>query len=74
MTGSLADRSVGLSRTPLDCARERGAVYWLYVDELATNSDCLRVLRIHDPVGNARTFTFDQGWVHIAKTEPPDAA
>lgn len=71
MTGTLADRPVGLSRTQFDCARERGAAYWLYVVEHATDDEQTRILRIQDPVAHARTFTFDRGWVEIARTEPP---
>lgn len=72
MTGSLSDRPVGLSRTQFDCARERGAAYWLYVVEHATNADQARILRIEGPVTHARTFTFDRGWAEIAETEAPD--
>lgn len=70
MTGSLADRPVGLSRTQFDCARERGAAYWLYVVEHATDADQARILRIQDPVAHARTFTFDKGWAAVARREP----
>jgi hypothetical protein len=71
MTGSLEDRPVGLSHTQFDCARERGAAYWLYVVEYATDPVKARVLRIQDPVAHARTFTFDRGWSQIALTDPP---
>ncbi len=72
MTGSLVDRPVGLSRTQFECGRERGAAYWLYVVEHATNADQTRILRIQDPVALAQTFTFDHGWSEIALTEPPN--
>jgi len=71
MTGTLADRPVGLSRTQFDCAREHGAAYWLYVVECATDPGHARILRIQDPVARASTFTFDRGWIEIAQTEPP---
>lgn len=71
MTCFLTDRPVGLSRTQFDCAREHGAAYWLYVVEQATNIEEARILRIRDPVAHARTFTFDHGWIEIARTEPP---
>lgn len=71
MTGSLADRPVGLSRTQFDCARERGSSFWLYVVEHATDADLARILRIQDPVAHARTFTFDQGWAEIARKDAP---
>ncbi|HEX7643873.1 MAG TPA: DUF3883 domain-containing protein [Burkholderiaceae bacterium] len=71
MTGSWEDRPVGLSHTQFDFAREKGDGYWLYVVEHATDPARARVLRIQNPAGHARTFTFDQGWSAIAETEPP---
>lgn len=71
MTGTLQDRPVGLSHTQFDCAREKGEAYWLYVVERATDPVQARVLRIQNPVGHARTFTFDHGWSEIARTDPP---
>ncbi|NBV15773.1 MAG: DUF3883 domain-containing protein [Janthinobacterium sp.] len=71
MTGTLADRPVGISRTQFDYAQDRGARYWLYVVEHATDPEQIRILRIQDPVAHARTFTFDQGWIEIARTVPP---
>ncbi|MYC66875.1 MAG: DUF3883 domain-containing protein [Acidobacteriia bacterium] len=69
MTGSLTDRPVGLSRTQLDSARKHGHAYWLYVVERA-NSDDARIVRIRSPYDNARTFTFDHGWLEIAEMYP----
>lgn len=71
MTGSLKDRPVGLSHTQFDCARKKGDAYWLYVVEHATDPVKARVLRIQNPAGQARTFTFDHGWGDIAQTELP---
>jgi hypothetical protein len=71
MTGSLADRPVGLSRTQFDCALEYGAAYWLYVVEHATSADQARVLRIQDPASRALSFTFDKGWASVAMVDPP---
>jgi len=71
MTGTLQDRPVGLSHTQFDCAREKGDAYWLYVVERATDPAQARVLRIQNPVGHARTFTFDHGWRQIAQSELP---
>lgn len=68
MTGRLADRPVGLSRTQFECAREHGEAYWLYVVERA-GTDEARLVRIQDPAGKARTFTFDHGWLDIAVTD-----
>lgn len=65
MTGGLRDRPVGLSRTQFECAREHGEAYWLYVVEHA-GTDSARIVRIQDPAGKTRTFTFDHGWLNIA--------
>lgn len=69
MTGSLKDRPVGLSRKQFDCAREKGDAYWLYVVEHATDPARARVLRIQNPAGRARTFTFDHGWTAVAQSD-----
>ncbi len=71
MTGTLANRPVGLSHTQFDYAREKGDAYWLYVVEHAADPEQARVLRIQNPVGHTRTFTFDHGWSEIAHTAPP---
>lgn len=71
MTGSLADHPVGLSHTQFNFARECGTAYWLYVVEYATNHEKTRILRIQDPVLQAKTFTFDYGWSQIAQEFPP---
>lgn len=68
MTGSLMDHPVGLSRKQFDCARDHGAAYWLYVVEQA-GTDNARLVRIQDPAGKARTFTFDHGWLGIAEVD-----
>jgi hypothetical protein len=65
MTGCLEDRPVGLSRAQFECARERGGNYWLYAVEHA-GSENARIVRIQDPAGKARTFTFDRGWLAAA--------
>lgn len=71
MTGSLEDRPVGLSHTQFIYAREKGDSYWLYIVEHASDPAQARVLRIQNPVGQSRTFTFDRGWSQIARTDPP---
>jgi Domain of unknown function (DUF3883) len=65
MTGTLHNRPVGLSHTQFNCAREHGESYWLYVVERAGTKDA-HIVRIQDPAGKARTFTFDHGWLSIA--------
>jgi hypothetical protein len=71
MTGSLENRPVGISRKQFEYARTKGDAFWLYVVEYATDPVKARVLRIQNPIAHAQTFTFDQGWSHIALTEPP---
>ena len=65
MTGGLKNRPVGLSRSQFECAGKHGDAYWLYVVEKAATKDA-RIVRIQDPAGKARTFTFDRGWLGIA--------
>jgi len=69
MTGGLYDRPVGLSRTQFECAHKHGTAYWLYAVERA-GTHRARIVRIQDPAGKARTFTFDQGWINVAKVDP----
>lgn len=68
MTGGLEDRPVGLSRAQFECAREHGEDYWLYIVEHA-GDDNARLVRIQDPAGKARTFTFDHGWLAVADVD-----
>lgn len=68
MTGSLDDRPVGLSRAQFECAREHRDDYWLYVVEHAGDEEA-RIVRIQDPAGKARTFTFDHGWINVAELD-----
>jgi hypothetical protein len=63
MKGTLG--AVGMSKAQFETALEKGTRYWLYIVENAT-SDEPRILKIQDPAGNARTFTFDAGWSEIA--------
>ena len=67
MNGTLKDRPVGLTRTQFECARTHGRAFWLYVVENAAAPEQARVLRIQDPVGNAGTYTFDHGWIAVAR-------
>lgn len=69
MTGSLAERPVGMSQTQFACAQAHGRAYWLYVVERATDASSARILRIQDPAGSTKTFTFDQGWAAMAPAE-----
>ena len=65
MTGTLDDRDVGISSAQFKCARDHGDSYWLYVVERA-GTDAPNLVRIQDPAGKAKTFTFDRGWRAVA--------
>ena len=67
MKGSLQNRPVGISHTQFECAIERGESFWLYVVEYADDDEKYRIVKIQDPVGKARTFTFDRGWLEVAE-------
>ena len=67
MKGTLLDHPVGLSRTQFEWAQKHGSLYWLYVVERAGDPEHAQVVRIQDPAGKARTFTFDHGWVAVAE-------
>lgn len=67
MSGDLHSRPVGLSRTQFKSAQEHGDRYWLYVVEHAGTPATARIVRIQDPAGKARTFTFDRGWISVAE-------
>ena len=62
MKGSLQDRPVGLSHTQFSFASKHGESFWVYVVEHAGDDRAARIVRIQDPAGKARTFTFDRGW------------
>ena len=68
MTGSLAERPATMSHAQFKCAQEHGEAYWLYVVEQA-GGDEARIVRIQDPAGKAKTFTFDKGWLDVAKVD-----
>jgi hypothetical protein len=72
MTGDLHGRPVGLSRTQFDCAGEHREAFWLYVVEHAGDPTKARIVRIRDPFGKARTFTFDHGWLSVAEDNDLD--
>lgn len=69
MTQSLGHRPVGLSRTQFDAAQQAGDAYWLYVVEHTGDEGRSRIVRIRDPARKAKTFTFDGGWVEVAKLD-----
>ena len=68
MTQTMETRPVALSRTQFRCAQEHGDRYWLYVVEQAA-TETARIIRIQNPAGKARAFTFDHGWIAIAAVD-----
>jgi len=72
MTGTLNDRPVGMSHAQFNLAMEKREAYWLYVVEGASDIEKARILKIQDPAGHARTFTFDRGWISIAQADSKD--
>ena len=68
MSVNLDDRPVTMSHAQFKFAQERGAAYWLYIVERAGTEDA-RIVRIQDPAGKAKTFTFDKGWLDVAETD-----
>lgn len=74
MTTTLADRPVGMSRAQFECALEFKDRYWLYVVERAGDAAARRIVRIQDPAGKARTFTFDHGWQAVSTPAPQEGA
>ena len=66
MKGTLKDRPVGLSRTQFEFAQKHGQTFWLYVVENAGSPELGRIVKIQDPAGKSKTFTFDRGWLTVA--------
>jgi len=74
MTGSLEDRPVCMSRVQFDCAWMNGEAYWLYVVEYADEPGQARILKISDPAGRAKNFSFDRGWKLVAEAAAHETA
>ena len=65
MSGAYDSHPVGMTKRQFEEAQKRGEAFWLYVvEDAATDAPC--IVRIQDPAGQARTFTFDQGWRDFA--------
>ncbi len=65
MSGTLDHRPVSMSRTQFEFAQSKGANYFLYIVERAGSAQG-NIVRIRDPAGHARNFTFDHGWRSVA--------
>lgn len=69
MSGSLDNQDATLSSKQFEYAQKHREAYWLYVVEHADDDEIARIVRIQDPAGKARTFTFDRGWLTVAKVD-----
>ena len=67
MSGSLENRPATLTATQFEFAQRKQNAYWLYVVENAGNPATARIVRIRNPAGKAKTFTFDRGWNEAAE-------
>lgn len=72
MTGDLHGRPATLSDEQFECAQAHGGDFSLYVVERAGSPEA-RIVRIKDPAGKARTFTFDHGWLSVAEITEANA-
>ena len=61
-----------MSPAQYEHAQKHREASWLYVVEHA-GTDTARIVRIQDPAGKARTFTFDRGWLGIAEIDSEQA-
>ena len=57
MKGTLSEHPVGMSRSQFEMAQAKGSSFWLYIVENATSPEP-HLLKIQDPVGHIRTYTF----------------
>jgi hypothetical protein len=71
MTGTLDDRPVTLSRKQFEYAGKLQEAFWLYIVERASDPKHARILRIQNPAGSARWFTFDRGWRNAERIFDP---
>ena len=67
MSGTLNDRPATLTSTQFEFALQHLDDYYLYVVEQAGNPEQIRIVKIKNPAGKAKTFTFDRGWVQVAE-------
>lgn len=67
MRGSLENRPATLTRTQFEFAQKKQDAFWLYVVENVGGPDA-KVIRIQNPAGKAKTFTFDRGWRNATET------
>lgn len=67
MRTDLANRPVTLTRQQVEMALQWRDKFWLYIVERAGEGSSARIIRICDPLGKAKSFAFDAGWLCAAE-------
>lgn len=67
MNATLDDHPVALTPTEFEHAQKHGESYWLYIVENAADPEHAQIVKIRDPAGKARRFTFDRGWRAVSE-------
>ena len=68
LSETLDNGPAAMTRTQFEKAQKQGELYWLYVVENA-GADNQRIVKIQNPAGKGRYFTFDRGWRAVAVPE-----
>ena len=72
MSGTLQNRSATLTKKQFECAQQERDSYWLYIVENAGDPQSANIVKINDPAGWAKTFTFDHGWKEVSQEAKSD--
>jgi len=72
ISGEWNKTGVGLSRLQFSNAQDYGNSYWLYVVELVSDPENLRVYPICSPASLVSAFMFDGAWRDAVSEEPAD--
>ena len=67
MSGTLQNRSATLTKKQFEFAQQERDFYWLYIVESARDPERANIVKINDPAGWAKTFTFDHGWKEVSQ-------
>ena len=67
MSGTLQNRSATLTKKQFEFAQQERDSYWLYIVESAGDPERANIVKINDPAGWAKTFTFDHGWKEVSQ-------
>ena len=72
LSGTLQNRSATLTKKQFECAQQERDSYWLYIVENAGDPQSANIVKINDPAGWAKTFTFDHGWKEVSQEAKSD--